>query len=274
MSVLLALDTSTNYGSIAIVQDERLAAELTWDVGRRHSQELLERVDELARMCHLTPSDLTAIAVALGPGSFNGVRVAVATGRSLALALGVPLYGRPTLDVIAFGHAGLPGTLYALLEAGRGDVYAARYVSAPPTQAQPPAGAVSRLADHLWRVSEYVIARPEQLADIAPPSDAEAVLFCGEWRSETRAALERAFGARAAFADALDTRRASWLAALVTRKGTSEAPPEPATIEPLYLRRPAITQSSKQPGLGDIREVPGERRVAAGEEGDARALRH
>ena len=74
--MLLALDTSTNTASIALVRDERLAAELTWDVGQRHSAELLQRLDWLLETVGAKPADLTEIAVATGPGSFNGVRVA------------------------------------------------------------------------------------------------------------------------------------------------------------------------------------------------------
>ena len=74
--MLLALDTSTNTASIALVREERLAAELTWDVGQRHSAELLQRLDWLLETAGAKPADLTEIAVATGPGSFNGVRVA------------------------------------------------------------------------------------------------------------------------------------------------------------------------------------------------------
>ena len=68
---------------------------------------------------------LDGMAVATGPGSFNGIRVALATAKSLALALDVPLYGVPTLDVAAWGCSDAEGPVWAILEAGRGQLYAA-----------------------------------------------------------------------------------------------------------------------------------------------------
>ncbi len=103
--MLLAIDTSTSYASIALVTPEQTIAELSWVVGQRHSTELLQRLDALLAAHNIAPDQLERIAVALGPGSFNGVRVALATAKSLAFAPGIPLHGVPTLDVIAWGHA-------------------------------------------------------------------------------------------------------------------------------------------------------------------------
>src|SRR6185437_13950179 len=138
--MLLAFDTSTSVASVALVtdpadpadspgaaEDARLVAELTWQVGQRHSTELFERLEWLLAASRLSMNALTGVAVALGPGSFNGVRVALATAKSLAFARGVPLYGVPTLDVIAWGHRAIAGTICAILEAGRGQVYAGIY---------------------------------------------------------------------------------------------------------------------------------------------------
>ena len=103
--MLLALDTSTNTASIALVREERLVAELTWDVGQRHSAELLQRLDWLLETARAKPADLTEIAVATGPGSFNGVRVALTVAKSLCFALGARLSAVSTLDVAAWGYA-------------------------------------------------------------------------------------------------------------------------------------------------------------------------
>jgi tRNA threonylcarbamoyladenosine biosynthesis protein TsaB len=241
--MLLALDTSTSYASVALVRGERLAAEITWDVGRRHSQELLARLEQVLAMCQATPADLTAVAVARGPGSFNGVRVALATARSLAFALRVPLYGCSTLDAIARGHAPACGILYAVLEAGRGEVYAARYTSDETVGLS--SGLRVRVAKGLWRVSDYEVVTPAALADGMAASSGQPVLVCGEWRGETRTALEAALGSGARFADELGGRRASWVAELAWERWASGASSEADTIGPLYLRRPAITVSTR-----------------------------
>src|SRR5579871_1700297 len=154
--VMLALDTSTRYASVALVRERELVAELTWQAGQRHSNDLFERLNWLLAAHHLTPVDLTAIAVATGPGSFNGVRVALATAKSLSFALSLPLYASPTLDIIAWGaaSAGATGTLYALLEAGRGQVYTARYRSDRERQTAEP-----------WKpLSGYDVLTPGELA--------------------------------------------------------------------------------------------------------------
>src|SRR5690242_465532 len=235
--MLLAFDTSTSVASVALVMDSpgtaddaRLMAELTWQVGQRHSTELLERLEWLLAASHLTMSDLTGVAVALGPGSFNGVRVALATAKSLAFARGVPLYGVPTLDIIAWGHRLIGGTICAILEAGRGQVYAAIYDVAQSDAArwEPAAG--------------YQVLTA---AELAAQIHGEA-FFCGEMSPETRATLARALGSRYRAASLLDARRATWLAELALARSVAQRYDDPVALEPLYLRRPAITTSARR----------------------------
>jgi tRNA threonylcarbamoyladenosine biosynthesis protein TsaB len=268
--MLLAIDTSTAYASLALARDGRLVAELTWEVGRRHSQELLGRLDQLLAAGRVAPTDLTGVAVALGPGSFNGVRVAVAAAKALGLALGVPLYGVPTLDVIAFGHAAAGGTLCAVLDAGRGECYYAGYRAAPEADRSAGTDAGVALAAGLWRATALAVAAPAALARVIDGP----LLICGEWRDETQAALAAALGPRARFARDEGGRRASWLAALAVERMRDGQADEPATIEPSYVRRPAITLSAKHPWLGAERVAPADPGAAAGGEGDACALRH
>jgi tRNA threonylcarbamoyladenosine biosynthesis protein TsaB len=238
--MLLALDTCTNLASLVVIRENRLAAEITWDVGRRHSQELFARLQELLHLAGATPRDLTAIAVARGPGSFNGVRVGVTAAKVLSFVLHLPVYPFASLDVVAYGQSSAPGIICAVLDAGRGEVYAAQYRCGGPR----PTHAVVSLADEFWRVSEYAVMAPGALATSLAEAG-EPVLFCGEWRPETRAMLASTGGSGARFADVTTSRRAGWLAELALRAGPSAVSDEPATIEPLYLRRPAISVSKK-----------------------------
>jgi tRNA threonylcarbamoyladenosine biosynthesis protein TsaB len=271
--MLLALDTSTSTASIAAIRDGRLAAEMTWDVGRRHSQELVARLSQLLDVSHATPADVSSIAVALGPGSFNGIRVGIATAGSLAFALGARLVGSPTLDVIAFGHAHHCGMVCAVLEAGRGEAYAAWYASLADGRGEPPVGAVAQVTERLWRVSDYMVSSPHAVAHALGNASEEPLLLCGEWRPETRAAFEAELAGRVTFASALDVRRASWLAGMTLERAEMAGLREPDTIEPLYLRRPAITVSKKHPALGRAAVELGEGQAADSGEEDARALR-
>src|SRR6185437_8718611 len=97
--LLLALDTSTRQASVALCSEERLYGEHTWQTGNNHSVEMLEHVQRLLAEGGLALSALDGLVVALGPGSFNGVRVAVATAKTLAFALGKPLVGISTLEI-------------------------------------------------------------------------------------------------------------------------------------------------------------------------------
>ena len=236
--MLLAIDTSTSVAGLALVEGERLVAELTWHAGNRHSTDLFARLTQLFETYAVAPEQLDGIAVATGPGSFNGVRVALASAKSLAFALDRPLYGVPTLDAIAWGASFVEGTVWAILEAGRGQLYAAAYDAPCANPAE-------------WAPREgYLILTP---ADVAARVT-HSVVFCGEWRAETRETLADALGPRACFAATLEAGRAGWLARLALARAAVGRPDEPAALEPLYMRRPAITRSTKvapPPGEGE-----------------------
>jgi tRNA threonylcarbamoyladenosine biosynthesis protein TsaB len=230
--MLLAIDTSTSRASLALIHEDQLVAELTWHVGTRHSTDLFARLTQLFETYAVAPDQLDSIAVATGPGSFNGVRVALAAAKSLAFALDRPLYGVPTLDAIAWGASFAEGTICAILEAGRGQLYTASYV-APISD---PAAWTPR--------DGYAILTPSEVAARVTQS----VVFCGEWRAETFAELAAALGARARFASTLEAGRAVGVARLAQARAVAgRLADEPARLEPLYLRRPAITRSTRVP---------------------------
>src|SRR5438874_1405114 len=127
--LLLALDTSTRQASIALCSQDEVYSEYSWRVGNNHSVELLAHIQRMSAECEIRMTELDAIAVATGPGSFNGVRVALAAAKSLAFALQKPLVGISTLDLIAIQQRHIRGPVCAVLEAGRSELYAACYVS-------------------------------------------------------------------------------------------------------------------------------------------------
>jgi tRNA threonylcarbamoyladenosine biosynthesis protein TsaB len=124
---VLALEASTLAGGVALVDDERLVAEYVLDVSLTHSERLLATIDRVLGDAGWTPQDLDGIAVAIGPGSFTGLRVAVSTVKGLALALSVPVAAVPTLDAMAAAvpFAGLP--VCTVIAARRNEVYACLY---------------------------------------------------------------------------------------------------------------------------------------------------
>jgi tRNA threonylcarbamoyladenosine biosynthesis protein TsaB len=108
--MLLAIDTATRHASVALYREADagadapggVLAEYTWYSANRHSVQLAPTVDEMLRRQGLSAMDLTAVGVALGPGSFTGLRIGVSVAKGLCLALGIPIVGVPTLDAMAY----------------------------------------------------------------------------------------------------------------------------------------------------------------------------
>lgn len=126
--MLLAIDTATQVISLALHDKFTLRAEVTWYTSNNHTAELAPMVNDLLTRCDLTPRDLTALAVSVGPGSFTGVRIGVSLAKGMAEALGLPLVGVSTLDTLAAGQPYYQGSaLVVAIEAGRGRLIAATY---------------------------------------------------------------------------------------------------------------------------------------------------
>jgi tRNA threonylcarbamoyladenosine biosynthesis protein TsaB len=124
---VLAVETSSLAGGVALLDDERLIAEYVLDVSVTHSERLMAAVDQVLGDARWTPRMLDALAVAVGPGSFTGLRIAVGTVKGLALALGVPIAAVPTLDAMAAALPWVALPVCPVLDARKGEVYASLY---------------------------------------------------------------------------------------------------------------------------------------------------
>ncbi|MBI3932356.1 MAG: tRNA (adenosine(37)-N6)-threonylcarbamoyltransferase complex dimerization subunit type 1 TsaB [Acidobacteria bacterium] len=125
---LLAVDTTTARGSVALLAEGEVRGEVRLDADA-HSKRILPAVDFLLRSLGLRPAELDAFAVATGPGSFTGLRVGISTVQGLALGAGRPCVGIPALDVLAARIRGVSSCLVAWMDAWRGEVYGALYDS-------------------------------------------------------------------------------------------------------------------------------------------------
>lgn len=125
--MLLAIDTATHVLSIALATHTHLMAETTWKTNNQHSVELAPAIERLLQQAGLTPQDLSALAVAQGPGSFTGVRIGLGFAKGMALALNIPLIPVQTLDTIAAGTPPSSNPLLAVIQAGRSRIIAAPY---------------------------------------------------------------------------------------------------------------------------------------------------
>lgn len=212
---LLALDTSTPVGSVAVGRAGRVLAEVVIGVGVRHAEALLPALDFALGRAGVRLDELSGIVVAGGPGSFTGVRIAGAAAKGLARALDLPLYSYSGLLVLAAGVAAAEGPVCALFDARREEVYAAIYEFST--------GAPRMLLEPAARPLEEVLAA----------AGSPAPLYVGDGALKHRSRLEAA-GAKVAPVHLAYPRAASllWLAE-VDPSGRVETP---AAWEPAYLR--------------------------------------
>jgi tRNA threonylcarbamoyladenosine biosynthesis protein TsaB len=124
---LLALDSSGLVASVAIVTEDSLLAEYTVNYKKTHSQTLLPMLDEIVRMVDVELSEMDAIAVAAGPGSFTGLRIGSATAKGLGLALQKPIIPVPTLNGLAYNLFGSDKLICPMMDARRNQVYTGLY---------------------------------------------------------------------------------------------------------------------------------------------------
>lgn len=124
---ILAIDTSTQVSSVAVASGERLESEVTMQAKLTHSETLLPHIQEALAMASVKKEELDGIAVSVGPGSFTGLRIGLATAKAMSYALNLPLAGVPTLKAMAY-HFPLSGLqLLPLMDAQKGNSYVEHY---------------------------------------------------------------------------------------------------------------------------------------------------
>jgi len=125
--LLLAFETSAKAASVALFEGDKLLGEQYQNTGLTHSQTLMVMAQELIRQCGKEPSDVGAVAVANGPGSFTGVRIGAAAAKGFAWGREIPLYGVSTLEAMALGLGAWEGYVCPVMDARRSQVYNALF---------------------------------------------------------------------------------------------------------------------------------------------------
>lgn len=125
--LILAFETSAKAGSAALLDGHKLLGESYQNTGLTHSQTLMVMAEDLLKQCGKTISDLTAVAVAAGPGSFTGVRIGVAAAKGLSWGGKLPCYGVSTLEAMAENLGIYEGYVCPCMDARRSQVYNALF---------------------------------------------------------------------------------------------------------------------------------------------------
>ncbi|HEX9015528.1 MAG TPA: tRNA (adenosine(37)-N6)-threonylcarbamoyltransferase complex dimerization subunit type 1 TsaB [Chloroflexota bacterium] len=212
--MLLAIDTSTAIAGLALY-DGSVSAELTWHSGRNHSVELMPQTERLLDLRGLDPSAIEAVAVATGPGSYTGLRVGISAAKALCLALGVPVVGIPTLDVLAEPHRLNAIPVRAVLDAGRKRYATALYAT---------------VDGRFRRIGEV---EGKRMAEIIAGLEGDTLL-CGDLAECAGADLPD----RVKIASpASSLRRASFLAEMAWREYSEGRATAPEQVEAFYLNR-------------------------------------
>jgi len=224
----LAIDTSTNTVSLALVRDSEILTELTWRCGQNHTVELLPQLTHLLNQTRVNLQSTTGIIVAKGPGSFNGLRVGISTAKGLALSLGIPMIGVSTLEVAAYQHAetGLP--VCPIFNAGRGEIAAALYQK---------------------KGNKWCQLTPEHITtvDTLCSQITTKTIFCGEFIPLIATQLRKLLKRKAVILPPASLlRRASFLAELGQQRLKAGNYDNPSSLQPLYLRRPPITKPKQR----------------------------
>ena len=219
---LLVLDSSGLVASVALIEDDRLIAEYTTGNKLNHSQTLLPMLDEVTKMTSFNIESIDAIAAAMGPGSFTGLRIGAATAKGLGLALHKPIIPVPTVDGLAYQLFGAAHLICPMMDARRKQVYTGFYRFHGAEMEVVKAQCAQSVEDTLTQLKEYK----------------EPVIFLGDGVPVYRKEIEEAMGADAIFAPAHANRQRAGavgaLAEVYYQKGIWQSAD---AFTPEYLRK-------------------------------------
>ncbi len=215
--MILAVDTSTKYVGLAVYDGSRVLCEEVWLSRRFHTIELAPAVSRNLSRLKLSGDDLDVLAVAVGPGSFTGLRIGLAFVKGLAFSLQLPVIGIPTLDITAAGYPSAEAPLTAVLEAGRGRFAAAKF----------------EYQDESWQqVGEAKNLDIKELVNSLPAGS----ILTGEITKELREIVELEQGLKIA-PPGQAIRSPRMLALLAWNQWLKGDVDDPASLKPYYLHK-------------------------------------
>jgi tRNA threonylcarbamoyladenosine biosynthesis protein TsaB len=216
--VVLALDTTTRIGSCALARDGAVICEAGSDPERSHAEHLPGDLQALLAAAQVSLDAVDVFAVAIGPGSFTGLRVGIATMQGLAFAMNRPLVGVSGLEALALiaGRAEPETAAATWVDAWRGEIYAALYERGSEVEVaavEHPATVLARLRRH------------------------DRTVFIGDGAATFAAQIRELLGEQAVFADPMVPLLAGAIAQLAHAAAAAGHRPAADAIRPLYVRR-------------------------------------
>ncbi len=214
--MILAIDSSTQWTGVALHNGSQVIGETVWRTIGRHTVELIPAIDRLMKQCGIENEELTALAVATGPGSFTSLRIGIAVVKGLALALRLPVVGVPSLDILTAAVPLQDLQLAAALQAGR-----------------------KRLA-LMWYKKEKSGWVPNsefatvEFDDFYSSLEAPAIV-CGEYTPEQRQMLARKRRTIQLISPAQSLRRPSVLAEMAWKRLKKDQADDVVALSPIYL---------------------------------------
>jgi tRNA threonylcarbamoyladenosine biosynthesis protein TsaB len=219
--LILGIDTATVRVSCAIGGHEGVLASTLSARGKRHAESLTPAIDFIRRQARIELSEISVVAVDLGPGLFTGLRVGVAAAKAMAHALRVPMIGVPSLDLLAFPVRFSSRLVVAAIDARRGELFYAFYRQVP--------GGMQRL-------SEHCIGTADDLAGELLASGEECLLV-GDGAIRYREVFDGLNKVEVVGAE-LAHPSASSLVMLAHAQALREQFVKPWDLTPMYLRKP------------------------------------
>lgn len=218
---VLAIDTTSNVATAAVVEDELLLGERILNFKKTHSQKIMPMISELLGELELKAEDIDVFAVANGPGSFTGLRIGVATIKALAHSVNKPVVGVSTLAGMAYNLPYCEHIIVPIMDARRNQVYTASYI---------------------WDEDGFKELSPDEAISIeecvASCGELLDTVFVGDGVSVHRAYIEEQLGERAHFVPASSAlQRASSIAMIAMDKAKNGEFMKYSELVPFYLRK-------------------------------------
>lgn len=125
---ILGIDTSTMAANVAVLEDDKLICEYTINTKKTHSQKLMPMIENMLKLSDLEIKDIDAIAICVGPGSFTGLRIGMATAKAMAHVNNIPLVGVNSLEILGTNMDLCNRKICSILDAQRNQVYMNKYI--------------------------------------------------------------------------------------------------------------------------------------------------